>query len=126
MSPTSPTAPNLAFPYPRPVRALLIRTGYAEEKPWTDSAGVRAVEVLGLDAAPAVAVNALVEFREGSARRKRWVAVSALARTPAAAADKMQAHFSALLSDAQRPAKMPVTTTPESSAEAISNAEANR
>lgn len=118
MSPTSPAAPSLVFSYSRPVSALLIRTGYLENNSWTESAGVRAVAVIGLDAAPVEAVRALVEFREGSTTRRAWVAVADLARTPAAAAEKMRAHFSALL-NAQRLEKKAVTTT-ASKAEAIS------
>ena len=115
-APDAPDAPpSLAWPYQPAKRALLVRAQYAEIPPggksaWTDSAGVRGVMVLGLDARPAEAKRALVEFREGKALRQVWVEVDLLASTPAAAAQKLAHHFSALLA-AQRLAQKPVTTT---------------
>lgn len=106
-----PLAPSLVWTYPKPKRALLIRASALEgAKAWTDSAGVRACEVIGLDAKPADAARALIEWREGKAHRKGWVPLDRLASTPAIAAEKLAAHLSALLA-AQRPAQMPVTTT---------------
>lgn len=115
VSPENPDGPTLVWPYQPAKRALLVRAQYAEiptggKSPWTDSAGVRAVDVLGLDAKPNVAKRALVEFREGSAFRRVWVGVDVLASTPAAAGEKLAAHFSALLA-AQRLEQKPVTTT---------------
>ena len=61
-----PLAPSLVWTYPTPKRALLIRASALEgAKAWTDSAGVRAVAVIGLDGKPAEATHALIEWREG-------------------------------------------------------------
>ncbi len=112
---SDPLAPSLVWTYPRPVRALLVRVSANEvpaggSTPWTDSAGVRAVEVIGLDAKPAEASRALVKWREGKRHTKRWVPLANIASKPADAAAKLAPHLSALLV-AQRPHKMPVTTT---------------
>ena len=106
---TDPLAPSLVWTYQPAKRALLLRTAYIGKKSWTDSAGVRACDVIGLDAKPAAATRAFVEFREGSARRKTWVSLADVASTPAAAAAKMSPHFSALLAT-RAPSKMAVTT----------------
>lgn len=103
-----PSAPSLVWTYNPAQPALWIRAAYtAGASSWTESAGVRACDVLGLDNKPAAAGRALIEYREGRARRKVWVSLSDLASTPAAAAAKMAPHFSALLAT-ERPSKMAV------------------
>ena len=106
---SDPAAPSLVWTYDTVRRALWIRTNYLSgPTAWTESAGVRACDVLGLDEKPAAATRALIEYREGKARRKVWVALAELASTPGAAAAKMATHFSALLSAPGAAPKMPV------------------
>lgn len=105
-----PSAPSLVWPYQPARRAVLLRTTYLSgPTAWTETAGVRACDVLGLDDKPAAATRALVEFREGKQHRKTWVALADLASTPAAAAKKLAPHLSALLAT-RAPSKMAVKT----------------
>jgi hypothetical protein len=115
-----PAAPSLVWPYQPTRRALLVRTTYLSgPTAWTESAGVRACEVFGLDAEPTAATRALVEYREGKSRRKVWVALSDIASTPALAAKKMAVHFSALLSAPGAAPQMPVKIGAGSGADKI-------
>jgi hypothetical protein len=115
---SNPLAPVLVHRYATPRRALFIRASYvAGPSAWTESAGVRACDVFGFDAVPSSATRALIEYREGKGRRKVWVSISELASTPAIAAEKMAAHFSALLSAPGAASKMPVSIGASSGAE---------